>query len=102
MVGGNILTRKQLDKMTKNQLIEFFMKLQNNMINKQTELINDDKEFREKLRIIGSIFDELKKENEVLKGKVSVAEKASLTVSTNYKNINEKVIEMERNMHRLE
>ena len=47
------------------------MKLQNNMINKQTELINDNKEFREKL----SIKKELKKEKEVLKSKVSVAEK---------------------------
>ena len=28
--------------------------------------------------------------------------KTSLTLSTNYKNINEKVIEMERNLHRLE
>ena len=74
------------------------MKLQNNMINKQTELINDNKEFREKL----SIKKELKKENEVLKSKVSVAEKTSLTLSTNYKNINEKVIEMERNMHWME
>ena len=73
------------------------MKLQNNMINKQTELINDNQEFREKLSIIESKFDELKKES-----KVSVAEKTSLTLSANYKNINEKVIEMERNMHRLE
>ena len=36
------------------------MKLQNNMINKQTELANDEKEFREKLSIIDSKFDELK------------------------------------------
>ena len=78
------------------------MKLQNNMINKQTELINDSKEFREKLSITDSKFDELKKENEVLRSKVSAAEKTSLTISTNYKNINEKVIEMERNLHRLE
>ena len=39
------------------------MKLKNNMINKQTELINDNKEFREKLSIIDSKFDERKKEN---------------------------------------
>ena len=77
------------------------MKLQNNMINKQTELINDNKEFREKLSITDSIFDELEKENEVLRSKVSL-KKTSLTLSTNYKNINEKVIEMERNLHRLE
>lgn len=35
--------------MTKNQLIKPAMKLQNNIITEQTELINDDKEFREKL-----------------------------------------------------
>ena len=88
--------------MTNDQLIEFTMKLQNDTINNQTELINNKKKFIEKLRIIDSKFDELKKENQVLKSKVSVAEKTLLTLSTNYKNINEKGIEMERNMHRLE
>ena len=102
MAGSNILTRKQLEKMTDDQLLEFAMKLQNNMINKETNLINDNKEFREKLSIIDSKFDELKNENEVLTSKVSVAEKTSSTLSTDYKNINEKVIEMERNMHRME
>ena len=36
--------------MTKNQLIKPAVKLQNNMLTEQTELINDDKEFREKLQ----------------------------------------------------
>ena len=49
------------------------------MINKQTDLINDNKEFRKKLSIIDSKFDELKNENEVLNSKVSVAEKTSLS-----------------------
>ena len=102
MAGSNILTRRQLKKMTNDQLIEFAMKLQNNMINKQTELINNNKKFREKLSIIDSKFDERKKENEVLKSKVLVAEKTLLTISMNYKNINEKVIETERNMQQLE
>ena len=83
MAGSNILTKRQIEKMTNDQLIEFAMKLQNNMINKQTELINDNKEFREKLSIIDSKFDELKKENEVLKSKVSVAEKTSRVNSLN-------------------
>ena len=60
MVGSNILTRRQLKKMTNDQLIEFAMKLQNNMINKQTELINNNKKFREKLSIIDSKSDERK------------------------------------------
>ena len=57
------------------------MKLQINMINEQTELIK-----REKLSIIDSKFDELKKENEVLKSNVSVVEETLMTLSTNYKN----------------
>ena len=48
MAGSNILTRRQLEKITNDQFIEFAMKLQTNMINKQTELINDNKAFREK------------------------------------------------------
>ena len=36
--------------MTNNQLIEFAMKLQNNMINKQSELINNNKKLREKVK----------------------------------------------------
>ena len=86
MAGSNILTRGQLEKMDNDQLIEFAIKLQTNMVNKQTELINDKKEFREELSVIDSKFDEIKKENEVLMSKASVAEKASLTLSTNYKN----------------
>lgn len=38
------------------------MKLQNNMITKQTKLINNNKEFREKLSIIDFNFEELKKD----------------------------------------
>ena len=34
MAGSIILTRKQLEKMSNHELIEFAMKLQNNMINK--------------------------------------------------------------------
>ena len=58
MAGSYILARRQLEKMTSDQWLT--MKLQNNMINKQAELINDNKQFREKLSIIGSKFDELK------------------------------------------
>ena len=43
MVGSNILTRKQLQKMTNEQLIDFDMKLQDNRISTQTGLINDNK-----------------------------------------------------------
>ena len=102
MAGSNMLTRKQLEKMTNEQLIDFAMKLQDNLISKQTELINDNKEFREKLNVIESKFDDIKKENETLQSKVMIAEKTSTTLSTNHKKLNDKIIKMERSMHRLE
>ena len=102
MAGSIIWTRKQFEKTAKDQLSEFTMNPQNNMVTKQTELINDlqwlfsiawsesllyfiiiiiiiiflndSKQFREKLRIIDSKYYEVKRENEILKSKVSVAE----------------------------
>ena len=59
IVGSNILTRKQLEKMTNQQLIDFAMKMQDNLILKQTELIND-KEFHEKLNLMKAKFNDLK------------------------------------------
>ena len=73
MVGSNILTRKQLEKMTSAQLIGFAMKLQDNLITKQSQLINNNKEFRGKLNVINAKFDNLKKENEILQSKVVIA-----------------------------
>ena len=61
VVGRNILTRKQIEKMTNEQLIDFAIKLQDNLITKQTELINDNKEFREKLNVIEVKYGDLKK-----------------------------------------
>ena len=61
MACNNILTRKQLEKMTNEQLIDFAMKLQDNLTSKQTQLINFNKEFREKLNIIEAKLDDSKK-----------------------------------------
>ena len=58
--------------MTSAQLIGFAMKLQDNLITKQTELINNNKEFREKLNVLKAKFDNLKKENEILQSKVVI------------------------------
>ena len=66
MAGSSIFTRKQLEKMTNETIIDFAIKLQDNLIWKQAELINDNKEFQEKLNLIEAKFDDLKKENETL------------------------------------
>ena len=72
MAGSNILTRKQLEKMANDQLIEFAMKLQNNMINEQIELndnLYDKKEFREKLVLLALNLMSLKKKMKFLRAK---------------------------------
>ena len=102
MAGSNILTRNQLEKMTNEQLIDVIMKLQDSLITKQAELINDNNEFREKLNFIETKLDDLRKENETLQSKLVIAEKNSATLSMHHKNLNYKIIEMEGNMHRLE
>ena len=102
MAHSNILTRKQLEKMTNEQLIDFPMKLHDNLISKQTELINDIKEFQEKLNVIEAKFNDLKKQNGTLQSKFMIAEKTLTTFSINHKKLNDRIIEMERNKHRLE
>ena len=102
MACSNILTRKQLEKMTNKQITDFAMKLKHNLITKQPELINDNKEFREKLHVIEAKFHDLQKENETLQSKVMIAEKFSATLSMNHKKLNDKIIEMGRNMLRPE
>ena len=73
ILGSNILTRKKLEKMTNQQLIDFAIKLKDNLISKETELINDDKEFWEKLKVVKTKFDDRKKENETVESKVMIA-----------------------------
>ena len=75
MADSNILIRKLLENMTNEQLIAFAMKLQDKLISKQTELINDNRKFQEKRTLIEAKFDDLKKENETLLSKVLVEEK---------------------------
>ena len=103
MVGSNILTRKQLENMTNNeQLIDFPIKLQDNLISKQTDNINYNKESRGKLNGVEAKFDDLKKEWNSLQSKVMIAEKTSTTLSINHKILSNRIIEMDRNIHRLE
>ena len=102
MAGSNILTKKQLEKMTNEQIIDFAMKLQDNLISMQTELINDNKVFRGKLNLTEAKFDDLKKENETLQSKFMIAEKTLTTLSINHKKLNDRVIKIEGSMHRLE
>ena len=69
MADSNILTRKQLEKMTNEQIIDFAMKLQDNLIKKVIEIERnthrlDQYSRREYIEIAGvtnSITNELSK-----------------------------------------
>ena len=89
--------------MTNEQLVDFTMELKENLASKQIELIIDNKEFPEKLNVTKAKFDDLmKKKIETLQSKIMIAGKNSTTLSINYKNSYDRIIEMKRNMHRLE
>ena len=69
MAGSNILTRKQLEKMCNNQLIDFAMKVQENLISKQNALSNENKEINAKLQSKDKKIDEINKENNLLQSR---------------------------------
>ena len=96
---SNTLTRKQLEKMINEQLLGFNIKLQDNLISTQKELINDNKEFWEKVNIIEAKFGDLEKKNETLQIKVVITKESSSNLFINHKNLNKRIIKMKRNIH---
>ena len=73
VAGRQYSNEETVRKNDYEQLIDFAMKLLDDLITNQTELINDNKDFREKLNVIEAQFDSLKKENETLQSKVVIA-----------------------------
>ena len=69
MAGSNNLTRKQLEKMFNNQLIDFAMKVKENLISKQNALSNENKEINAKLQNKDKKIDEINKENNLLQSR---------------------------------
>ena len=102
MVNSNILTRKQLEKMSSTQRIDFKMNIQENMIYSQNELFNENKKINEKLTDIQSIFDKLASDNDILQSKIIVAEKTSKTLQENLSSNNSRITDLERSLHKLE
>ena len=84
MADSNILTRKQLEKMPNNQLIDFAVKVQGNLISKQNAVLNENKEINAKLHNIDKKIDELNRENNLLQSRLSVAKNTSTLPSRNH------------------
>ena len=102
MAKSNILTRKQVEKMSVTQLIDFTMKIQEDMISSQNEFINKGRKNNEKLTDIQSKFDKLASDNEILRSKIIVAEETTKTLQENLSSNNSKITELERLIHKLE
>ena len=102
MANSNILTRKQLEKMSATQLIDFTMKIQENMMSRQNELFNENKKINGKLTDIQNKFDKLASGNEIIQSKIIVAEKTTKTLQENLSSNNSKITKLERSIHKLE
>ena len=66
--------------MSATQLINFTMKIHENMISSQNELFNENKKNNKKLTDIQSKFDKLASDNEILQSTIIVAEKTLKTL----------------------
>ena len=96
MTGSNILTKEQLEKMSNNQLIDFAMKVQENLILKQSPLSNKNKEINSKLHNIYRKIDQLNKKNNLLQNRFSIAENTSTLLAKNHQKHTGKIIDLER------
>ena len=102
MADSNILTRKQLEKMPNNQLIDFAVKVQGNLILKQNALLNENKEINAKLHNMDKKIDELNRENNLLQSRLSVAGNTSTLPSRNHHKNWKKIINVERDLCKME
>ena len=91
MANSIILTRKQLEKMLVTQLIDFTMKIEENIIPSQNELFNESKKNNEKLTDIQSKFDKLASDNKILQSSIIVVEKTMKMLQENLSSSNSKI-----------
>ena len=101
-MASQILTRGQLEKMSSENLIASFLALQDNIILQQNHLLQQNRDISKKLLEITSKIDSLAKSNDELKSDVSVAQNASKILQEAFKTTSSKLVELERQHHKLE
>ena len=97
---SQILTREQLQKMSNENLIASFLALQEML--QQNDLSQQNRDILKKLLEITSKIDSLAKKNEELTSHVSVAQNASKILQEVFKTTSSKLVELERQHHKLE
>ena len=101
-MASQILTRVQLEKMSNENLIPSFLALQNNIIPQQNDLLQQNRDIPKKLLEKTSKIDSLAKKSEELTSHVSVAQNASKILQEAFKTMSSKLVELERQHHKLE
>ena len=86
--------------MSNENIISSFLALQENILVHQHDFLEQNKEINQKLLDITSRFDLLVKENEKLSSEIS--KYTSKVLQESFQNTNDKIVELERNQHRLE
>ena len=84
--------------MSKNQLIDFAMKVAENVIWKRNALSNENIEINAKLQKIDMTIDQMNKENYLLRSMLSVAENASTILAKNHHKHTKKMTDLERDL----
>ena len=91
-----------MQKMSNENLIASFSALQDNVMLQQNDLLQQNRDILKKLLEITSKIDSLAKKNEELTSHVSVAQNASKILREAFKTTSSKLVELERQHHKLE
>ena len=102
IMASQILFREQLEKMSNENLIASFLALQDNIILQQNDLLQQNRDISKKLMEITCKIDSLAKKNEEITSNVSVAQNGSKILQEAFKTTSRKLLELERQHHKLE
>ena len=102
IMGSQILTRRQLEKTSNENLIASFLALQDKIFRQQNDYLQQNRDISKKLLERTSKIDSLAKKNEELTCHVSVAQNASKILQEAFKATSGKLVELERQHHKLE
>ena len=82
-------TKSQLEKMDSEQFVQSFLLLQDEILRKQTELLQKNNVINKRLGDLSKKFQDLLNEDNIIKGRLAVAENTSSLLKSNTKKLNE-------------
>ena len=83
------MTKSQLEKMDSEQFVQSFLLLQDEILRKQTELLQKNNVINKRLGDLSKKFQDPLNEDNIIKGRLAVAENTSSLLKSNTKKLNE-------------